>query len=219
VPHKPKKHLKLLLLLLSIFVLIPIVAIYFGIMQHHGKVNPKDIKIEGAYLTPAKEIIEFNLIDNTGKAFTNANLKGQWTMMFFGFTNCGMVCPTTLSALNKMYQLLQHELPDKQLPQVVMVSVDPERDTVEKMNSYVKAFNPHFIGASGKMPMTLALEKNLHVVAVKVQGESKKKNDYYYDHSAEIMLVNPQGKVQAYLSYPHKPENLATEYKLIKASI
>jgi protein SCO1/2 len=212
--QRAKNHKKLLFSLIFIFLVIPAVVIYFGVINHQNKTNAKDIKIDGLVIAPAKDVIDFHLTDSSGKAFSKENLKGHWTMMFFGFTNCGLVCPTTMSALNKMYQTLQTVLPEDKLPQVVMVSVDPERDTVTKMKNYVSAFNSHFMGIRGDMTETTALERQFHIVAVKTQT-GKGKNQYYYDHSAEILVFNPEGKLQAYMSYPHKPEEMVKDYQSI----
>jgi protein SCO1/2 len=133
-------------------------------------------------------------------------------MMFFGFTNCGMVCPTTMASLNSMYRTLQQQIPDKQLPSVVMVSVDPERDTQERMNDYVTTFNKNFIGARAELPEITQLEKELHLVAVKMQAGTGK-NQYTINHSAEIMVFNPEGKLQAFMSYPHDAEQMVVDYK------
>ncbi len=214
-----KNHKKTASIIFLLFTAIAVFAMYFGISKHQQKIAVKDIKIDGAFLTPAKEITDFNLIATDGKSFTKANLKGHWTMMFFGFTNCGMVCPTTLAALNKMYKALQQELPEDKLPQIVLVTVDPERDTITKMKSYVKTFNSQFLGATGDMSELISLQKQLHIVSVKVQPDNQDKNNYYYDHSAELLLINPDAGVQAYMSYPHKPEQMAKDYKLILSSI
>jgi protein SCO1/2 len=136
-------------------------------------------------------------------------------MMFFGFTNCGMVCPTTMAALNDMYKNLEQELPQDHLPAVVMVSVDPDRDTVARMNEYVTAFNSHFVGARAEMPQIETLQKELHLVAVKMQADGDAKNQYTINHSAEIMLFNPEGKLQAFMSYPHKADQMAKDYKAV----
>lgn len=214
-PNQQVSHKKTLSIILLIFAAIAVVTIYFGVIQHQQKVRPQDIKINGAFLVPPKQISDFQLTDTHGKALTKENLKGRWTIMFFGFTNCGLVCPTTLSSLNKMYNALQKELPESKLPQVVFVTVDPERDTPKKLESYMKAFNSNFVGATGDASMLSALEKQLHIVAIKVQTDQ----DYYYDHSAELLLFNPDAQVQAYMSYPHKPEQLVKDYKLILNSV
>lgn len=217
-----KNHNKLILIIVSALFLLALLIIYFGVIRNQNTIHhAQPIKIDGVILTPPKQISEFKLFSTDGKNFTKDSLKGQWTMMFFGFTNCGLVCPTSLSALNRMYQRLQKQLPTDHLPHVVMVSVDPERDTIEKMKKYVTSFNPNFVGATGKMPDILALTKQLYVVAIKIQAEGQDKNNYSIDHSAEVLVFNPQGELQAYLSYPHQPEQMVKDYKSIitRASI
>ncbi len=204
---------KLTILLISF--LIAAVAIYFGIIRQPSTQN---INVDGMYLAKPVDVTNFQLTDNHGKPFTKENLQGQWTMMFFGFTNCGMVCPLTMSALNKMYKILQTELPDNKLPQVVMVSVDPSRDSVKRMNAYVAAFNPHFIGARTGISETIAIEKQFHIAAAKMQVDSQGKDHYTINHSAEILLFNPRAQLTAFLSYPHKPEQMARDYQLILAN-
>lgn len=189
-------------------------ALYFGVLQHPAE----KITIDGVVLPQTKEMGNFKLTDNHGKPFTNENLQGHWTMMFFGFTNCGMVCPTTMAALSDMYKTLQTELTAEQLPQVVMVSVDPDRDSVARMNEYVTAFNPIFVGARGEISETIQLENQLHIAAAKMETDDKGKDHYTINHSAEILLFNPKGQLQAYLSYPHEAQQMAKDYKTILAA-
>jgi protein SCO1/2 len=210
---QPKSHTALLVTIALLFLATMGLAIYFGVITKKPPVA--EVKIDGMYLPTSKEMIDFQLTDNAGKSFTKANLKGHWTMMFFGFTNCGMVCPTTMAALNDMYKNLEHELPQERLPAVVMISVDPDRDSVERMNEYVSAFNSHFVGARAEMPQIETLEKELHLVAVKMQADGDAKNQYTINHSAEIMLFNPEGKLQAFMSYPHKADQMAKDYKAV----
>jgi protein SCO1/2 len=207
---KTRSHKKLITIILFILTGIVGSVVYFGILQNMPQKH--DVKIDGLYLMKPKDMINFQLTDNKGKEYTKANLSGHWTLMFFGFTNCGMVCPVTMAELNSMYKILQHKLPDKQLPEVVMVSVDPERDTVERMDDFVNAFNPHFIGARAEMPQIATLENALHLAAVKMQVGDKKEQ-YTINHSAEIMVFNPQGQLQAFLSYPHKAQRMAEDYQ------
>lgn len=202
--------------ILILFLAIAAIVIYFGQLR---KVNnapaviaQKNISIDGTYLSQPVAIKDFTLTSTTGTSFTKDNLKNHWTFMFFGFTNCGMVCPTTMAELNKMYKQLQNELPKDQLPQVVMVSVDPDRDSIERMKGYVTAFNPNFIGARAEMPQIKSMEGELHLVAVKMQSGNDK-NQYTINHSAEIMVFNPQGELQAYLSYPHTGTTMAEDFK------
>jgi protein SCO1/2 len=204
------RNKKLISIILAAVTLVAAIEIYFGFLQRHEVAN--NVKIDGVFLAQSKEINNFNLTDSNGKPFTQENLKGHWTMMFFGFTNCGMVCPTTMAALADMYKRLEKDLPKDQMPQIVMVSVDPDRDSQQKMKEYVTTFNSNFMGARADMTETVALEKQLHIAAAKMQVDGQGKNQYTINHSAEILLVNPKGQLQAYLSYPHQAEQMAKDY-------
>lgn len=208
-----KSHVRTIGLVLLITGLFAFFIIYFGMIR--PSLQPKEIQIDGTYLSASTPINDFKLTDNHGNPFTHENLIGHWTMLFFGFTNCGMVCPTTMASLSTMYKTLQAELPDQKLPQIVFISVDPDRDSVSRVNEYVTAFNPHFMGARGEITDTVALEKQLHIVAAKIQVDGMGKDNYTINHSAEILLVNPQGKLQAYFSFPHAPDQMVKDYKLI----
>jgi len=202
----------------KLFVLSLLFIVLFGLAYFYMKRevdNDREIKIDGVYVSKPTAIQNFQLTDNHGQSFDKAKMRGKWTMLFFGFTNCGMVCPTTMSELNKMYGKLSKELPNKELPQVVLISVDPQRDTVEKINAYVNAFNPHFIGLRGDESQIANLKKELHIVSAKMQTGDGKNGHYTINHSAEIMLFNPDAKLQAFLSYPHQADQLVLDYKNI----
>lgn len=188
-------------ILFDVFI-IGLLVIYFGIIRPH--IN---IKINGTYIKTPADIEEFHFIDNHGMPFSKKNLQGHWSMIFFGFTHCAMVCPTTMAELNKMYKKLQQELPENQLPQVVFVSVDPDRDTVSELNEFIKSFNSHFIGIRADMAATIALEKQFHVTV---------STNNPINHSMEILLLNPAAQVQAYFTYPHSSEQLAVDYQLLR---
>lgn len=172
----------------------------------------QNINIDGTVLPNPRVIRPFNLTDNHHQPFTNTNLKGHWTLMFFGFTNCGYVCPTTLAELNKMVINLKKQVPPDLIPQVVLVSVDPERDTVARLNDYVKSFNATFLGVRTDLANTTALANQMSVVFSKVQMPN---GDYSINHSAEIMLLDPHGNLRAFFSYPHKADQLLHDYLIV----
>lgn len=214
-----KSHLKLIFIILLIVSIFTAAVFYFAVMQKLPKKSKmQSVKIEGTVMPVAKAIADFHLTANNGQSFSKDDLKGHWTMLFFGFTNCGYVCPTTMTELNKMYQILQKDLPEQQLPQVVLVSVDPERDSVEKMNVYINAFNSRFIGARAPEAETEALENQLHIAAIKTSAAEGNSDQYMINHSAEIILFNPEAQIQAYFSFPHKGEQLAQDYRSILAT-
>ena len=210
--HIPCRKIVFLLIALSLFMLIGGITIRVFSKKH---IDYSAIKINGVVLPVPQAISAFSLTDTHGNTFTQKNLEHTWNMMFFGFTHCGMVCPVTLDALSKMYKLLQHELPQNQLPQIVFISVDPERDTQGRIDEYLTAFNPHFIGLRAEATKTFALEKQLHIAAIKMQADLPAKNHYTINHSSEILLFNPAGKLQAYFSYPHDPLQMSKDYQFM----
>lgn len=198
----PKKCLKLMLLSVVFFLMSNVIA-------------AQNIQINGTYLTKPIPINDFHLTDQNGKSFTKDHLKGHWSMMFFGFTNCGYVCPVTLTELNHMYQNLKKTLPEKDIPTIIFVTVDPERDSIAEMKTFMSPFDSHFIGARADLTETEKLENQLHITAVKVREKGQSKDDYTMNHSVEILLFNPNAELQAYLAYPHKAKQMEKEYKLI----
>lgn len=193
---------------------VVIVAALGGTLYHSKQKNDSAnqamaITVDGTVLPTPRIIHPFSLTDNHDHPFNNANLKGHWTLLFFGFTNCGYVCPTTLSALNTMYTNLKSQLPADLLPQIVMVSVDPERDTTTRINDYIKSFNPAFLGAHADIAQTTALANQMSVVFSKVPMPN---GDYTINHSAEIMLLDPNGNLRAFFSYPHKADQMQHDY-------
>lgn len=217
-PQCCKKNLKLIFIILAVIGLVAAIEIYFDLFRPSAK-QPQKIKVDGIYLTTTHDIKPFTLQATNGQAFTQDDLKGHWTFVFFGFTNCGMVCPTSLAALNDMYKMLGKELPAEQLPQIVMISVDPDRDTIERMKDYLASFNPHFLGARADIKETVALENQLHIAAAKITADGQGTQQYTINHTAEILVFNPKGQVQAYLSYPHVAKQMAEDYQqMMKAT-
>lgn len=210
-----KKNNRTLLLLICAVILVAIVT--FVLHAKHQK-NTKieevaaNLKIDGTVLPTPRVIHDFHMTDNHGQSFSNTNLKHHWTMMFFGFTNCGYVCPTTLAALEKMMVTLKTDLPEPLRPMIVMVSVDPERDTVARINDYVKSFDPQFMGIRGTLAETNALANQMSVVFSKVTMPN---GQYMMNHSAEIMLLDPNGNLRAFFSYPHEAMQMRHDYKAI----
>jgi protein SCO1 len=162
-------------------------------------------------LTPPRPLPPLDLIDHDNRAFDAARLRGHWTFMFFGFTSCPDVCPTTLTALAQTQKLLAG-LPDALRPQVVLISVDPERDTPERLAAYVKAFDPSFVGVTAARAAVedLARQMGVLVAISKLDG-----GNYTVEHSAAIFLINPDGALHALTSPPHVPKVIAEDYRRI----
>lgn len=183
----------------------------FGGYYVNTLTTPKPLKpprIQGVILPQAKILSKFNLLDHHGKPFTPDNLKNRWTVLFAGYTHCPDVCPNTLSVLGQMVKLMQEQ--GIKPPQVVFMSVDPARDTPDMLSQFVTYFNKDFIGVTGDLPMIRALASQLSIVFKKAPGLSGKMtaDDYLIDHSASLELINPDGRLQAFLAAPHTPMKL-----------
>lgn len=146
---------------------------------------------------------EFDLVNHRDEPFTEEDLQGRWTLIFFGFTHCPDICPATLATLDRMVAPLGES--EKAQLQVVMLTVDPERDTPEKLAEYVTHFNEDFVGVTGSPPQILNLATQLSVVYDKVPLED---GDYTMDHSGNIVIINPRGDYHGFFRPPFEEESL-----------
>ncbi len=152
----------------------------------------------------------FSLSNHKGETFDNKSLLGHWTFMSFGYTYCPDICPTTMSTFAQMHSLIQSKKSDQPY-QVVFVSIDPERDTLERLGEYVTYFNPAFIGATGTQEALQEITRPLGILYKRVETEDSAMG-YVMDHSASIILVDPQGRFHAYFSPPHEAEMMASDF-------
>lgn len=162
--------------------------------------------------TPRKLAIPA-LQQGDGSRFDMASLQGKWSLMFFGYTNCPDICPTTLSSIAQAKQAYikqranqEREQAELQFPQVVFISVDPERDNVKLLGDYVRYFDKDFIGATGE-------EKLLRAITVQMSSTfmtqpSENENEYQVGHSLNLVLVNPDVELVAVLRPPHSVESI-----------
>ena len=140
---------------------------------------------------------EFSLIDHHGSPFTREDLIDQWTLIFFGFTHCPDICPTTMAELAELKeQLVGTEASDAR---VVMLSVDPARDTPERLAQYVPYFNADFLGVTGDFTDILSFAQRLNAPFRKV---SEPGGAYQMEHSANVMLMNPRGDYHGFFRAP-----------------
>lgn len=205
-------------LLLIISAVIALSAgVWFGFDYNSGSQKPT-AEIQGVILPSAKIIEEFNLIDNKNRLFNLQSIKNKWSILFFGYTHCPDVCPTTLNTLVQVNKLmLQKNITP---PQFVMISIDPERDTAEILDQYVAYFNEDFIAVGGELNEVQKLAANLGIYFKKATGASGDINadDYTMDHQTSFIVVNPEGKVAAYLMQPHDPKTVVKDFQTVNDS-
>lgn len=149
----------------------------------------------------------FQLIDHDGKPFTDQNMKGKPFLVFFGYTHCPDVCPTTLFEVSEVMRALG---PDADRTGALFITVDPERDTPSAMKDYLSSFDPHLRALTGDRQAIDAVEKAYRVYAKKVPTES---GDYTMDHTALVYLMDKQGRFVAPFSLRRKPEEAAAELR------
>lgn len=204
--------------IVALFFLAGAIALLVGVwlQQQRAAENTRyKEQLTATELTNPRPIPSFKLISETGKPFSNKDLRGHWSLVFFGFTNCPNICPVTMGQLKQLYQLLPQT--NVKQPEMVFVSIDPERDTPQRVQEYVKTFNPNFHGATGDPKVIAKLTKALGIVNMKMapNGQSTKQASYGISHSDAIVLINPNGQVQAFFSDPHKPQTMLKDYSAI----
>ena len=162
-------------------------------------------------LAPPRPLPPLALVDQDHQPFGPERLRGGWSFVFFGFTSCPDVCPVTMRALSQTRKLLA-DLPETARPRVVMISVDPERDTPERLAAYLKAFDPTFVGATGTKPAIDELAQRMGVLAAvrPLDGDN-----YTVDHTTSVFLVDPDGALRALFSAPHVPQQIADDFRRI----
>ncbi|TAL65125.1 MAG: SCO family protein [Legionella sp.] len=205
---------------LTVISLVAIGALFTGIFISQHLQASKKIEVadfHGTYLEKPRTVNQFTLTGMDEKSFDNASLQGKWTMVFFGFTSCGYLCPTTMAELGKMYRQLE-EKGVKNLPRVVMISIDPDRDSTEKLSHYVTAFHPSFYGARGEDASIKAMTREMGIAYAKVLSkEGAEPKNYDIQHSGAVMLFNPKGELNAFFTTPHHADLLVKDYMLLQS--
>ncbi len=171
------------------------------------------LEISGIYLPEPRQIEDFTLIHQTGAPFTRENLQGHWTFVFFGYTYCPDICPMALADMNRIaQQLTQREA--GQDTAFMLISVDPERDTPERLGEYIAYFNDKFSAATGTQDALAKLTQQ--VGAVYFIPDHEPGEDYVVDHSATISLFDPNGRLHALFTPPHNPDTMVTDFIAIR---
>ncbi|NMP16090.1 SCO family protein [Thalassotalea sp. Y01] len=173
-------------------VIIAVIAAAMGAFLYQSQRQMAEPKHALLYQQP-RSIANFNLTDHNGEQFDNSNLQGKWSLFFFGYTSCPDVCPMTLQELNYIYPQMQ-EITGNRV-QVAMVTADPKRDTVEQLNNYINYFNDDFIALRGGHDTLFPFSRSLGLMYAITEDTNQE--FYLVNHSASIVMTNPQGQIQA----------------------
>jgi protein SCO1/2 len=198
---------------LALICLLGLAGIAAEILRH--RTAPAVELTTGSFLSPSRELPDFSLIDEQGRAFGVPNLRGHWSLLFFGYTNCPDFCPTTLTTLAAVRKRLRAD-GAAVLPDVVFVSVDAKRDTPAQLAKYVPKFDPDFIGlTAADQPSIEAVAKKLGV-AVSILPAAD--GNYMVDHSGVIFVLNPDARLTAILTGPFGVDALRGDFERIVAA-
>lgn len=167
---------------------------------------------KGTDITGADYGKSLALTDHTGAPRTLADWKGKVVVLFFGFTQCPDVCPTTLATMADVVKRLG---PDGDRVQVLFVTLDPERDTQAVLAPYVTAFDPRFVGLHGDKDATAKAAREFKVFHQKVPGRTPE--SYTLDHTAASFVLDREGRLRLYLRHTQTPEDIAADLRTLLA--
>jgi protein SCO1 len=172
----------------------------------------------------------FRLIDHRGNNSDTTNLKGRWTFMFFGYTSCPDVCPATLTQLSLVRAAIVAQFGEERAPNILLVSVDPERDTPDRLAQYLAGFGPHFVGATGDVAMIASLQEQLgsgkqRAVEGREEATIRQGEEHAHhrppalrvDHAADVYLIDPEARLHARFAPLFDSNELAQRFTGIKA--
>ena len=198
--------------------IVVLAGVLAGVVVAHfvrDRVDPLPPLERATLFAEPRALPAFELVDQGQVPFGPDRLRGRWTFLFFGFVHCPDVCPTTLATLADVRRKIASESAHD-VPQVVLVSVDPDRDTPPVLAKYVAHFDSSFTGVTGDPAAIETLTQALGV-AVFI-GPPAEDGSYAVDHTAAIFLVDPEGRVAALFNTPHEAGAIARDYRSIVAA-
>ena len=185
----------------TVIAIVVLMLVFVGLFVHKvvqvKALSDEQLRSSGIILfEQARQPKAFTLTNQNGQPVSNSLLRDKISLLFFGFTHCPDICPTTLSELARVYQQLDAEV--QRDIQIILVTVDPARDDPATLNAYLDYFNRDFVGLSGDFPQIMRLAESLNVAFHKVpQGES-----YTIDHTAHLAIINRHGDYAGFIKSP-----------------
>ncbi len=189
-----------------------VLGLFLARALHAPQETPVPVTENATVLPQPRPLPALDLVDQDNRALPADYLRNGWTIVFFGFTQCPDVCPTTLALLAKTKKMLQ-DLPAARQPRILLISVDPERDTPGILKPYVTFFDPAFHGATGT---PAGVQKAAAAFTVPYQKVPLPDGGYTMDHGAGLFIVAPGGNLAAYASPPLAADVLARDYRVVQ---
>ncbi len=197
---------------ITVAILVAIVALVFGltvnrVLNGKGHGDPAAMIDAGIILLPqSRTLPDLSLTNQLGEPVKVDQLKGKWSLLFFGYTFCPDICPTTLAQLRELKSKMPKDAVDNL--QVVLVSVDPNRDTPEQLKKYLGYFDPQFQGLTGELA---SIQKLANAVSIPfIPGDTSKEN-YTVDHSGNLVVIGPDGTQRGFIRAPLNNAKLAVQ--------
>lgn len=190
------------------FLLVALAA--FGLGTWYALAPREAPEPTGGYiLDEPRALPQFALIDEQGRAFSPADFEGHWSMLYFGFTFCPDICPSAMSVMAQVKASLEdvEELDDR----YYLVSVDPERDTPDRLAEYVQYFDPEFRGITGEFAQLDIITRAAG--AVYKVPEAPENDDYLVAHSSTLTVIDPEGRIHAIFTSPFNPDAIARDFE------
>ena len=190
-----------------------VLAAVIGVLAAMYQGQEPEPTVPGLLWPGPKTLGAFSVIDHDNNPFTLADLRGKWSLLFFGFTHCPDICPVTLAVMDKTHS----RLAQARDVQFVFVTVDPERDTSERMEQYLTSFNPEFVGLGGSAEQIAGLtgQVGLPYFRDKTQDEE----NYLVDHGASLFMIDPLGRLVGIFSAPHDALDVTDRFNRIREFI
>ena len=205
-------------ILLIVIFIFTVLALFINKLTTPRVLSSNELLINGLFLyEKPKEISDFSFYTANGVEFKKADLKGKWTLMYFGFTRCPDECPTTMYQMSKLVKVLREKsfpLEDKQW---VLVSIDPERDSPDDIDKYAKGFDKDFVGVVNSRPMLLSLATQLSVNNIMPSG-NQMDHSHLDNHVNNIILLNPDGEFAGIFRPPFEISTLSLTYQSVTSN-
>jgi protein SCO1/2 len=179
-----------------------------------GKSSSLPPDLAATYLPEGRPVVGVQMTDHNNQPFDESRFKGKWSFLFFGFTHCPDVCPAALLIMKAVWNKLPEDARQAPEPQMIFVSVDPDRDTPEILKQYVQFYHPDFIGITGKHDKLDILTTQLSALYGYEDAEGG--NGYTVTHSAQIILIDPDGHMRAVFTTPHNVDAIVKGFVSVR---
>lgn len=202
--------------LISAISAVAVLTLLLVLFLQLGGMTNEELSENGLYVYDVpRSLNEFSLVDHNSNSINSKILQNKWTLIFFGYTYCPDICPLTMSTLNQFSSLLKAEENYVDDTQIIMVSVDPRRDTVEKLKGYVEFFNDDYLGLTGEHIEIFKFASQLNIAFTYEVGKDE---NYLVSHNGEIVLINPNGDSHGFFKTPLDPTKMAINYEAVRAA-